>query len=250
MEEWIDSYMENVYPTRRINERFKYATETEARQTSASSSAASLLHPLASRATYFEHAPNQPHPECIEPPPKKQKRFQTLSCEELDKLSTPYIPKNTESSTKWAVENFNSWLSHRNLSAKSEADKCPVTLLEDMDSTQLNKWLAVYMAETRKVNGDAYPPATLQSLLSGLQRHMCSVNATQAPNIFDKSNPVFKELHSTMDSVYRKLRSNGVGAEKQSAEPFTKEEENKLWEQGIDNGKWLPQSITTSSLLL
>ena len=92
MEEWIDSYMENVYPTRRINERFKYATETEARQTSASSSAASSLHPLASRATYFEHAPNQPHPECIEPPPKKQKRFQTLSCEELDKLSTPYIP--------------------------------------------------------------------------------------------------------------------------------------------------------------
>ena len=71
---------------------------------------------------------------------------------------------------------------------------------------------------------------------------MRSVSATQAPNIFDKSNPVFKELHSTMDSVYRKLRSNGVGAEKQSAEPFTKEEENKLWEQGI-MGNGSPEAL-------
>ena len=102
-----------------------------------------------------------------------------------------------------------------------------------MDSTQLNKWLAAYIAETRKVNGDTYPPSTLQSLLSGLLRHMRSVDATQAPNIFDKSDPAFKELHSTMDSLYRKLRAAGIGAEKHSAKPFTKQDENKLWEQGI-----------------
>ena len=45
-----------------------------------------------------------------------------------------------------------------------------------------------------------------------------------------------------MDSVYRKLRSNGVGAEKQSAEPFTKEEENKLWEQVI-MGNGSPEAL-------
>ena len=39
--------------------------------------------------------------------------------------------------------------------------------------------------------------------------------------------------HSTMDSIYRKLRSDGVGAEKHSAVPFSKKEENELWEQGV-----------------
>ena len=90
----------------------------------------------------------------------------------MDKLSKPCTPKNTETSTKWALENFHSWLSHRNNGAKCDIDRCPESLLEDIDSTQLNKWLAAYIAETRKVNGDPYPPSTLQSLLSGILRHM------------------------------------------------------------------------------
>ena len=49
--------------------------------------------------------------------------------------------KNTETSTKWALENFHSWLSHRNNGAKCDVDRCPESLLKDMDSTQLNKWL-------------------------------------------------------------------------------------------------------------
>ena len=102
-----------------------------------------------------------------------------------------------------------------------------------MDSTQLNKWLAAYIAETRKVNGDPYPPSTLQSLLSGILRHMRSIDPTHAPNIFDKGNPAFRDLHCTMDSLYRQLRAEGVGAEKHSVEPFTKGDENKLWELGI-----------------
>ena len=41
------------------------------------------------------------------------------------------------------------------------------------------------------------------------------------------------QLHYTRDSIYRKRRSDGVGAEKQSAVLFSKKEENKLWEQGV-----------------
>ena len=52
----------------------------------------------------------------------------------------------------------------------TSADKCPMSLLEDMDLVLLNKWLSVYVAETRKVNRETYPPATLlHSLLPGLQ---------------------------------------------------------------------------------
>lgn len=122
---------------------------------------------------------------------------------------------------------------HRNSTAKTDVDKCPETISEDMDPKILNKWLSAYITETRKVNGDPYPPATLQSLLSGLLRHMRSIDESRAPNIFASDNPAFKELHYTINSLYKQLCSDGVVSEKQSAQPFTKEDENKLWEQGI-----------------
>ena len=62
---------------------------------------------------------------------------------------------------------------------------------------------------------------------------MRSIDESRAPNIFASDNPAFKELHYTMDSLYKQLRSDGVGSEKHSAQPFTKEDENRLWEQGV-----------------
>ena len=62
---------------------------------------------------------------------------------------------------------------------------------------------------------------------------MRNIDESRAPNIFASDNPAFKELHYTMDSLYKQLRSDGVGSEKNSAQPFTKEDENILWEQGV-----------------
>ena len=86
-------------------------------------------------------------------------------------------------------------------------DKCPESLLEDMEPTSLNKWLSTFIAETRKVNGEPYPPTTLHLLLSGLQRYMKAMDKERAPNIFAKNDVAFQTLHHTMDSVYRKLRA-------------------------------------------
>ena len=152
----------------------------------------------------------QPHPQpcCssvssrsqpnLQEPPAKKCRFTTLSNKELERLSKACVPKNTESSTKWALENSKSWMSERN------NQKCPDSLLEHMDPTHLHvdKWLSAFVAETRKVNGDPYPPTSLHLLLSALQRHMKSIDSGRAPNIFAKDNPSFQTLYRTMDSVY------------------------------------------------
>ena len=120
------------------------------------------LHPPIASGSGHAHTGvlMQPHPQDLEPPPLK--RFQTLSSEQLESLSKPSIPKTT---TKWALDNFYSWMRHRNSTAKTATDKCP-------DPKMLNKWLSAYITETRKVTGNPYPPATLQSLFSGLLRHM------------------------------------------------------------------------------
>ena len=53
----------------------------------------------------------------------------------------------------------------------------------------------------------------------------------QCPNILSKQNHTFDGLHNTLDGVFRKLRSEGVGAVQKHAEPFTKE--NSLWKSGV-----------------
>ena len=91
----------------------------------------------------------------------------------------------------------------------------------------------MFIAETRKVNVEQYPPASLQLIPSGLQTHKRIVNVKKAPNILAKKDPAFSTLHQTIDSVYRKLRATGVGAQRRHTETFTIEEENKLWESGV-----------------
>ena len=159
------------------------------------------------------------------------KRFLEVTDQELQELSKPFVPKKTSDQTKWALQNFHSWMENRN--SRPEAEKCPEDLLLQMEPNLLKKWLSVFVAETRKVNGEPYPPLTLQSILSGLLRYMRGADAQKAPNIFAKKDPRFEKLHNTMDTIYRALRAQGVGAEKQSAEPFSKEEENLLWTSGV-----------------
>ena len=138
-------------------------------------------------------------------------------------------------------------MSYRN---SHSSEKCPESLLEDMDPTLLDKWLSAYVAETRKVNGDPYPPTSLHLLLSGLQRHMRSIDRERAPNIFAKDNHSFQTLHHTMDAVYKKLRANGVGSQRHATETFSKEEENRLWESGVlgvDNPTTLLRAVFFSN---
>ena len=54
----------------------------------------------------------------------------------------------------------------------------------------------------RKLDGSRYPPATINLILCGLQRHMRRHMWPSMP-YFDKHNPQFHGFHGTMDSVYQ-----------------------------------------------
>ena len=92
--------------------------------------------------------------------------------------------------------------------------------------------------ETCNTNTEPYPPATLQSLLSGIN---CILKANKAPfSIFNKEDPVFHSLMLTMDSVSSHLHSKGIGAQQKSAETIAIEDENLFWAKG-SLGSGLPQ---------
>ena len=80
--------------------------------------------------------------------------------------------------------------------------------------------------ETRNTNGEPYPPATLRSLSSGINQIL---KANKAPfSIFNKEDPVFRELMFTMDSLSSDLHSKGIGAQQKNAEIITHEDEDLL----------------------
>ena len=174
-------------------------------------------------------------------PPKKKrkvslslcKRFKRATEEELETLSFNKMPKNTEASTKWSIKNFTDWFHGYN--SRNPDNKCPDELLLPTCSIEvLNKWLCVYAAETRSHTGQEYPPATIHSLLSGIFRHMKAQNS-EYPNFMDKNNGSFNVFNTTLDNLYKRLRSEGVGATSKHTEGISKEEEDQLWSCGVLN---------------
>ena len=73
-----------------------------------------------------------------------------------------------------------------------------------------------------------------------MKRYIKSLDR-KAPNLVDTENVDFKELHCVLDSHFRSLRSEGVGAEVKHASLITKEEESVLWDQGVMS--YLPHCV-------
>ena len=105
------------------------------------------------------------------------------------------VPANTKGSNEWALKNLHAWVSDCNARMSDEA--VPDDLLACEDADTLCKWMCCFVQETRKENGENYPPSTLRLLLAAFQQilHMNKVN------LFDKSDLRFRDLHNTLDSV-------------------------------------------------
>ena len=55
------------------------------------------------------------------------------------------------------------------------------------------------------------------------------------PNFLDKNVPEFSTFQTTLDNVFKVLRSSGVGLESKHTEGISAEEEDVLWSSGVLN---------------
>ena len=159
-------------------------------------------------------------------------RWQVIDETRQATLSERFVPKNTATSTKWAVANLESWRTARNSKFVHQPDQLvPSDLLESGDKVVLNNWLCVFVAETRKQDGNRYSPKSLYQLLTGILRHMRNLNPS-SPNFLDTDDHNFSRFHNTLDNILRELRTDGVGVLKH-AEVLTKDDEETLWQCGV-----------------
>ena len=168
------------------------------------------------------------------PPPKKRRlslslkgnRFARVSSESITSAKDGFVPANTDRSNNWAVTNFESWRT-------AHGSSFPTDILLTDDPSALCNCLCQYVMETRKQNGQPYPPKTIFNLLSGLQRYIRAKKPMKAFNIMDNKEGPFRPLHNVMDTHFRSLHSDGIGTNLTSSGIITFEEEDLLWSKEV-----------------
>ena len=82
------------------------------------------------------------------------------------------------------------------------------------------------------MNGEPYPPKAVFHLLVGL---LCYASTVQpaCPNFLDPKDAWFRMLKGTMNTHFRKLQQDGIGAMVKHTAVISIDEENLLWDQGI-----------------
>ena len=121
----------------------------------------------------------------------ESKRFgpQVTNKGELEHLSKGFTPKNTIVNTQWAVRNYEAWCKWR----VEQIDPVPVDLLFSNKPDLLNKWLSLYVVETRRQDGKKFPSKSIDCLLAGLLRCSREKNPS-AVNFLSEEHPVFAGL--------------------------------------------------------
>ena len=170
--------------------------------------------------------------------------FQFVNEAKMEVLEKRFVPKNTESSTKWALSTFLSWCKRHNACFNEPENQVPSDLLISTDPAPLFKWLTHFVAEAQRKDGANYPPKTIYLLLTGLLRHMRSRNPI-CPNFLDTSDPRFSTFHNALDNVLRDLCVRAIGAQTRETEA-EEEEKDVLWHSGVlgsENPKSLLRAV-------
>ena len=143
-------------------------------------------------------------------------------------------PSVTQRNTSWGVSVFKDWCSSRN---KQSPQKCPEDLLSAPHPTGvIDYWLATFVLEARRQDGNFYPGNTLKNLLSALFRAMkTNLGPLNVTNFIDKTQQEahFPHLNNALDNQLKMLKSSGIGVERNRAAVITVKVENELWSKGI-----------------
>ena len=102
--------------------------------------------------------------------PKAQSVSEETICSSGKRRSRPvFLSEGSQmQSNNWAASNFEEWQRNNGRNPGSEIRR---DILGSMDCHELDEVLSTFIVETRKENGEKYPPRTLYQLLSGLHRY-------------------------------------------------------------------------------
>jgi hypothetical protein len=113
-----------------------------------------------------------------------------MSEESLEEMACYQMPKNSAVSSMLAMNNLKDWLEDYN--KRHPHSLCPLDILSPRCTSELlNKWLAVFVTETRNQKGEPYPPKTIYSILCGILREM----RVRIPKLHELARSCFYQIY-------------------------------------------------------
>lgn len=146
------------------------------------------------------------------------KRVKQMTTEELQKNIEQQKSKNTERSTKTALNTWKSWCETTGETRK----------IEEIPKEELNQLLKHFYWEIRKTNGEDFEPGSLRTIQRGLDRQLLR-NEVGFSIIRDE---VFKTSNEALSAKLKALKKDGKGNKPNAAEALTDEVIEKLWQTG------------------
>ena len=165
-------------------------------------------------------------------PLPKQRFSLPVSTAVIQKVRKAGVPTKTASQSNWALKVWYEWAKQRLGQPFADSDESKRELCEDfcvMDKDSMEFWLPKFVLESRRKDGACYPPETLYSICTGLNRILKSVDRADI-NLF--SDPKFISFKQTLDSLMKQLKATG-NYHRKKAEVITLEHENLIWEKGL-----------------
>ena len=110
---------------------------------------------------------------------------------------------------------------------------------------ELDFWLCRFIVKIRRKDGTEYPPNTLLSITSGIQRHMRE-NGRPETVLLATNNMYVPTFQKAIGFRMKELTSKGVGIHSKRADPVTEMDEHKLWEAStfnLDTGNGLNYAV-------
>ena len=115
------------------------------------------------------------------------------------------LPK-TEAYTTWGLKKYLLWKENRQVASQEQI----TDIFQCTDPAVLSHWLSCFAAETQTKDESQYPPQSIYSLLTGIQRHMKNTNL-EALTSLNKADNHFRDLHNCLDVIFRRLCESNIG---------------------------------------
>jgi hypothetical protein len=169
--------------------------------------------------------------------PSSSDRFgPPVTAEQLRNSHVNAIPKKTRDNNAWAVSVWRDWADHRNQQPETAFEVgFPIALdvAKITDLQMLDYWLQRFVVEIRRKDKKPYPGETLVQICSALQRHLRFYPKFKSINLFKTDDPTFSQFRNTLDARMKELISMGIGTQRSSSDPITREDEETLWASGV-----------------
>ena len=104
--------------------------------------------------------------------------------------------------------------------------------IDEMSDEDLDFFLARFVAEVRKEDGQEYPSKTIYEMICSLLCYL-RFNCKEPLFLIDKKGCKFRNLNSALNFVVKERAEEGIGSITSQAEVITPDQMEYLWQNGF-----------------